>query len=92
MTTFDNDDVQVWTCPECHRAFRVLKANFSGRVLHHCGAETTPTGMRGAGDLLATVIKVASGGMIRPCTECEKRQSALNRLFPFKIDKTNPEN
>jgi len=91
MTTFENDDVQVWTCPDCSRDFRVLKENFSGHVLHHCGVAPKPSGMQGAGDLLATVIKVASGGMIRPCTACEKRQSALNRLFPFKINKTNPE-
>jgi len=91
METFDNDDIGIWSCPDCKRDFYVLKEGFSGRVLHRCGEEENKS-MRGAGDLLATVIKVASGGMIRPCTECEKRRSALNRLFPFKIDKTNPEN
>jgi len=91
METFDNDDIEIWVCPDCKRDFYVFKKGFSGRVLHQCGEEENKS-MRGAGDLLATVIKVASGGMIRPCTECEKRRSALNRLFPFKIDKPNPEN
>ena len=66
MTTFENDDVQVWTCPDCSRDFRVLKENFSGHVLHHCGVAPKPSGMQGAGDLLATVIKVASGGLSYP--------------------------
>ncbi len=89
---YDESDIGYWTCPKCKKTFAMFKPTFTGRVMHRCGVEPQKPKMQGAGDLLATVIKVASGGHIRPCTACEKRRSALNRLIPFKFDKTNEQN
>jgi hypothetical protein len=38
--------------------------------------------MRGLGDLLASGIKFATFGMVKPCGGCGKRQEKLNNMFP----------
>lgn len=39
--------------------------------------------MRGLGDAVAAAIKTVSGGRVKPCEPCRKRQEALNRMVPF---------
>jgi hypothetical protein len=42
--------------------------------------------MRGAGDLVYNVVKVATAGKLRPCGGCKKRRRDLNRAIPFGGD------
>lgn len=39
---------------------------------------------RGAGDRVAHAIHKATGGKIKPCGGCKKRQELLNKLLPSK--------
>jgi hypothetical protein len=38
----------------------------------------------GLGDTVARLINSATGGLVRPCGGCKRRQEALNRAFPYK--------
>jgi len=38
----------------------------------------------GFGDTVASLIDRMSGGAIKPCTGCEKRKKALNRILPYE--------
>jgi hypothetical protein len=39
---------------------------------------------RGLGDTVAKAIQTVSRGKIKPCGGCKKRQTALNKLVPYK--------
>jgi hypothetical protein len=39
---------------------------------------------RGLGDMIAKAIHRVSGGRIKPCGGCKKRQAVLNRVVPFR--------
>lgn len=41
---------------------------------------------RGLGDTVAKVIKVVTGGLVKPCGGCEERRKKLNELVPYKVD------
>lgn len=41
------------------------------------------TPMRGAGDLVAAGIKMATFGLVEPCESCEERRRRLNAWMPF---------
>lgn len=41
---------------------------------------------RGLGDTVAKVIKVATGGLVKPCGGCEDRRKKLNELVPYKTE------
>lgn len=41
----------------------------------------------GLGDTVAKAIKGLSGGRVKPCTACERRRNALNRLVPYRTSK-----
>ncbi len=41
----------------------------------------------GLGD---TIAKITSAAGIKPCGKCKKRQSALNRMFPYKQGSDQP--
>ena len=43
-----------------------------------------PTKSRGLGDTVAKAIHAVSGGRIKPCGGCKKRQAKLNKLVPYK--------
>jgi hypothetical protein len=45
---------------------------------------STPTPVRGLGDVVA---KVTSAVGIKPCGPCKRRQEALNKLLPLKEKK-----
>ena len=47
-----------------------------------------PVAMRGLGDVVAKVIKIATLGKVKPCGGCQKRRDALNRAVPFTRPKT----
>lgn len=38
---------------------------------------------RGLGDTVAKIIKKVSGGRVKPCGGCMKRQRFLNKLLPY---------
>ena len=44
-----------------------------------------PNKPKGLGDVVASMTKAIG---IKPCAGCAKRQAALNRLVPFKVDQT----
>lgn len=39
---------------------------------------------RGVGDTVAKGIKMATFGMVKPCTGCKSRIAWLNRKFPYR--------
>lgn len=39
---------------------------------------------RGFGDTVAKAIHVTTGGIVKPCGGCKKRQSVLNRVVPYR--------
>jgi hypothetical protein len=43
---------------------------------------------KGFGDTISKAINKVSGGKVKPCSGCKKRQEALNKLMPYK-DKKN---
>lgn len=45
----------------------------------HCTCKDKKS--RGVGDTVAKVTKAVG---IKPCSACEKRREALNRMFPYK--------
>ena len=45
-----------------------------------------PDKSRGLGDTVAKVIHAVSGGKIKPCGGCKRRQAKLNKLVPYKQD------
>ena len=60
-----------------------------GVCLHVCQKHTnkrhedTNKPSRGLGDTVAKAIKRATGGKVKPCGGCKKRQAALNKLMPY---------
>lgn len=44
----------------------------------------------GLGDLVAAGIKVASFGLIKPCSSCEERRKKLNNILTFGSTKKSP--
>ena len=54
-----------------------------GVCLNMCEKNTNKPS-RGLGDTVARVIKKATGGKVKPCGGCKKRQAALNKLMPYK--------
>lgn len=47
-------------------------------------ARLPDSGSRGLGDTIAKGIELLSGGRVKQCGGCKKRQAALNRLVPYK--------
>jgi hypothetical protein len=45
------------------------------------------TKSRGLGDTVKNVISKVTGGKVKPCGGCKKRQEALNKLMPYKDKK-----
>jgi hypothetical protein len=39
---------------------------------------------KGLGDTVAKVIAAATFNKVQPCSACEKRKEALNRLIPYR--------
>ena len=39
---------------------------------------------RGLGDSVAEAIKFVTFGRIKPCGGCQRRQAALNRIWPYR--------
>ena len=56
------------------------------RHLRHPEGETpvAPKNSRGLGDTIAKVIHKVSGGKIKPCGGCKRRQKVLNKIVPYK--------
>jgi hypothetical protein len=38
----------------------------------------------GLGDTVAKAIKGLTAGKVKPCSACERRRQALNRMVPYK--------
>ncbi len=61
------------------------------RKLNIVDDAVAPANSRGLGDTVAKVIHKVSGGKIKPCGGCRKRQRRLNKLVPYgkkgKMDK-----
>jgi hypothetical protein len=80
-------------CPVCQRPRGWPKgqrnpAPMPERYNRECvaGEPIAPIGepkSRGFGDTVAKAIKVATGGLVKPCGGCKKRQQKLNELFPY---------
>ena len=47
-----------------------------------------PTESRGLGDTVKKLIDKFTGGKVKPCGGCKKRQEALNKMMPYGKDKT----
>jgi len=39
---------------------------------------------RGLGDTVKNVINKATGGLVKPCSPCQKRREALNKIMGYK--------
>ena len=39
---------------------------------------------KGLGDTVKKAIDTVTGGKIKPCNGCKKRQEALNKVMPYK--------
>lgn len=78
-------------CPACQRPRGWPKgqrnaASMPERYNRECTAassEPPKPKSRGLGDTVAKVISTATGGLVRPCGGCKKRQEKLNELFPY---------
>ena len=42
-----------------------------------------PRQSRGLGDTVAKAIHTATGGLVKPCAGCRKRQAKLNQAIPY---------
>lgn len=38
----------------------------------------------GLGDTVKNIIDKVTRGKVKPCTGCQKRQAALNKIMPYK--------
>ena len=68
--------------------FEVHNVDFSCPHGHkwgdHFPAATKKVKSRGLGDTVAKVIQKATGGRVKPCGGCKKRQQKLNELVPYR--------
>jgi len=46
------------------------------------GGRRTLHRIEGAGDVVETVIRVGTFGLVKPCVGCDKRKKALNDVLP----------
>lgn len=47
---------------------------------------------RGLGDTVARVIQKVTGGRVKPCDGCKRRQAKLNELVPYGQGEESAEN
>ncbi len=82
-------------CPVCQRqrfwpqeqkSPKPLPANYRrecpGRPAE-ASEPVAPKKSRGLGDTVAKAIHTVTGGLVKPCGGCKKRQKRLNEMFPY---------
>ncbi len=77
-----------WICSECGRPRSVTvrdpEWNGSNRPCKARPEPIAPKRSRGLGDTVAKAIHTVTGGLVKPCGGCKKRQEKLNEMFPYR--------
>jgi len=78
-----------WTCANCQRPYggatpRASETKPVARRKCEKPGEVAPKKSRGLGDTVAKAIHTVTGGLVKPCGGCKKRQEALNNLLPYR--------
>ncbi len=79
-TCRDKEGGRSWR-ESLRNAFLIPETDFECPRKNKWGYQNSP---RGLGDTVARVIKKATGGLVKPCGGCKKRQEILNKLVPYK--------
>lgn len=69
-----NDSAGIWECPVCGSKWPARSDRPPNR---QCVS-------RGLGDTVAKAIHAVTGGLVKPCGGCKKRQEKLNNLLPYR--------
>lgn len=75
LTGKERDGIPEMHCQVCGRL------HYSKHPPSKCAKECVS---RGLGDTVAKVIHKATGGRVKPCGGCKKRQERLNKMFPYQ--------
>jgi len=84
-TLEQSPDGSMWHCVNqgCEHRDTPVRRHHTAPPRRNC-TSVAPKESRGLGDTVAKAIHTVTGGLVKPCGGCKKRQEALNNLLPYR--------